>query len=150
VFTGYKIVTAYSLGGMRVRLSRDLLGRMGKLFAVWIVLVAACSPKPTAADVCKKIEASGLASGCKEEKPGGLGASATERYVFDLPSVPGKGGQVLRFDREESFSSSAFTNAAALTGPHRYGSKKALVFVQANDGLSLEDGKKLKAIVDGL
>lgn len=137
---------------MRVRLSRDLLGRMGKLFAVWIVLVAACSPKPTAADVCKKIEASGLASGCKEEKPGGLGASATERYVFDLPSVPGKGGQVLRFDREDAYTSTetSFTSAAALTGPHRYGSKKALVFVQANDGLSLEDGKKLKAIVDGL
>ena len=93
---------------MRVRLFRGLLGRMGKFFAVGIVLVAACSPKPTAADVCKKIEASGLASGCKEEKPG------------------------------------------ALTGPHRYGSRKALVFVQANDGLSLEDGKKLKAIVDGL
>ena len=82
----------------------------------------------------------------------GLSAAAVERFEFDLPSVPGKKGAVMRFDRDSFYDNTeeSYGNAATLAGPHRYGSKKALIFVQANEGLSLEDGKKLKAIVDAL
>lgn len=102
--------------------------------------------------VCKKIEAAGIGSNCREDKPGGLGAAAVERAELDLPSVPGKGGSVMRFDRESFYDSTveSYGNMAMLAGPHRYGSRKALIFVQVNEGLSLEDGKKLKAVVDAL
>lgn len=115
--------------------------------------MAACSSnKPSAMVVCQKIEAAGVGSGCREDKPGGLGAAAVERVEFDLPSVSGKKGAVMRFDREEFFSNTedVYGKMALVAGPHRYGSKKALIFVQANEGLSLEDGKKLKAVVDAL
>ncbi len=122
------------------------------IVAVAVVTLFGCSKKPTAMDACRKIEASGVGAACKEDKPGGLGAAASEKAVFDLPSVPGKTGQVLRFEKEESYvtTEGSFEKAATLAGPHRYGSKKALIFVQANEGLSLEDGKKLKAAVGAL
>lgn len=117
-----------------------------------VLALVGCSKKPTAADVCQKLTGQGLAANCHEAKPGGLGAAAVERFDFDLPSVPGKSAGVMRFDKEETFDSTvrAFEGAAVLAGPHRYGNKKALIFVQANEGLSLEEGKKLKAAVDGL
>ncbi len=122
------------------------------LAAAAAVVVGGCSSKPTAMSVCQKIEASGVGAKCHEEKPGGLGAAAVERAEFELPSVPGKGGSVLRFDREEFYTTTedSYGKLAMVAGPHRYGSKKALVFVQMNEGLSLADGKKVKAIVDGL
>lgn len=125
-----------------------------KKLAIALVLVcaAACQKPMTAMTACKRIEAAGVGANCKEGKPGGLGAAAVDAATFDLPSVPGKTAQVLHFDREEFFSSTetAYGNAALLAGPHRYGSKKTLVFVQANEGLSLEEGRKLKAVVDAL
>lgn len=123
------------------------------IFIVTLALLGlGCAKKPTAMEVCKSVEATGLGANCRAGTPAGLGAGATEKADFDLPSVPGKTGQVLRFDREETYTSteSAFAGAAALAGPHRYGSKKALVFVQANDGLSTDNGKRLKSVVDGL
>lgn len=114
---------------------------------------AADQPKrPSASEVCTKIEASGIGKRCHEVKPEGLGAAAVERFDFDLPSVPGKGGSVMRFDRESFFDNTeeSYGRMAQLAGPHRYGSKKALIFVQANEKLSLEDGRKLKVVVDGL
>lgn len=126
---------------------------MKRVICVGIVLLlAGCAKKPTAMEVCKKVEASGVGANCREGQPGGLGAAAVENAQFDLPSVAGKTGQVMRFDSEEFYANTetAYGNAAMLAGPHRYGSKKALIFVQANDGLSVENGKKLKDVVDGL
>ena len=122
------------------------------MIAVAVVVAACGSSKPTAMAVCKKLEAEGVASNCREDKPGGLGAAAVERAQFDLPSVPGEGGAIMRFDREEFYSSTedAFGKAAMLAGPHRYGSKKALIFVQMNEGASLDVGKKTKAVVEAL
>lgn len=115
-------------------------------------LASCSSSRPSASEVCAKIVAAGVASGCREAKPAGLGAAAVESVEFDLIGVPGKKGAVMRFDRESFFASTeeAFGKMAALAGPHRYGSRRALVFVQANSDLSLEDGKKIKAIVDSL
>ncbi len=120
--------------------------------AALILGLFGCGKKPTAMEVCKKREVAGVAAKCREEKPGGLAAAAVERAEFDLPSVPGKGGNVNRFDKEEAFAStsSAFEGAALLAGPHRYGSKASLIFVQMNDGASLEVGKRAKDVVDAL
>ena len=103
-------------------------------------------------DACKKLEAAGVAANCREDLPGGLGAAAVEKALFDLPSVPGKGGQVLRFEKEAYYEQTvdAFAAAALLAGPHRYGSKSKLIFVQMNDGAPLEVGKKAKEVVEGL
>lgn len=115
------------------------------------MLLLGCG-KPSAMDVCKKLEAAGVAANCRVDQPNGLGAGAAEKVAFDLPSVPTKGGAVMRFEREEVYTSteSAFTAAAALAGPHRYGSKKALIFVQMNDKAPADVGQKAKAVVDGL
>lgn len=108
--------------------------------------------KPSAMDVCKKLEVAKVASGCREDKPIGVGAAAAEKVAFDLPSVPGKGGQVLRFDKPETYKQTAdtFEKTALLAGPHRYGNEGKLIFVQFNDGASLDIGKQAKAIVEGL
>ena len=114
--------------------------------------LAGCSKKPSASEVCSKLEAEGVAAGCHEEKPLGLGAAAAERFDFSLPSVPGKSGSVYTFAKQDTFKTTvdSYERAALLAGPHRYGSEKALVFVQVNSGASLETGKKIKGIVEAL
>ena len=126
-------------------------------FALWVLIVSVSgcgllSSKPTAMDVCKKLEAEKIAAGCREDKPVGVGAAAVEKAAFDLPSVPGKTGQVLRYDKSETYKQAVdvFEKGAMLAGPHRYGNESKLIFVQMNDGASLELGKQTKAIVAGL
>jgi|SRR6185436_12141694 len=130
-----------------------MLGMKTTSVVLALLFAASCSKDaPTAMGVCQKIEAAGVAKNCKESKPGGLGAAAIERADFDLPSVAGKTGSVLRFDRESTYTSTeeAYAKAAMLAGPHRYGSKKSLIFVQMNEGLGLPEGKKVKELVDSL
>jgi hypothetical protein len=102
--------------------------------------------------VCQQLESAGVASNCRNATPGGLGAAAAEEAAFDLPSVSDHGGQVLRFDTDDAYDRTvdSFSKAAILSGPHRYGSRKARIFVQMNEGASPEIGAKAKAIVDGL
>jgi hypothetical protein len=116
------------------------------------VLLAACSKGPTAADVCKKLETDGIAKGCKQDKPQAISGRAKEKYAFDLPSVAGKTGQVLSFERDDDFQATekAFREVGMLAGTHRYGNAKARIFVQLNSDASLEVGTKTKAIVDAL
>jgi hypothetical protein len=111
-----------------------------------------CSKGPSAMDVCKQIEASGVGSGCKADTPAGLGSGAKEAVVFGLTHVSGKTGQVLKFGDDDTFTRTydAFDAAAMLAGPHRYGSKAARVFVQMNDQASAEDGAKVRGIVSAL
>lgn len=128
---------------------------MSKTLLVLMVgmVVGACGgQRPTAMATCEKIVASGVGSNCRVGKPGGLGAAASEQAEFDLLSVPGKTGQVLSFGDEAGFDATtdAYGKAAVLAGPHRYGSKKARIFVQANSGLGAAEGAKLKAVVDSL
>lgn len=117
-----------------------------------VASLSACTADISAMSVCQKLETSGIASNCKEALPGGIGANASERVSFDLPSVPGKGGQVLRFDRADLYENTAkaFEALAFLAGPHRYGSKKNLIFVQMNNNAPLEVGKKTKTLIEGL
>lgn len=126
--------------------------RAAVMVVVGMALLACSARKPSAMEVCKKLEAEGIAAKCVTDAPGGIGAAAKERVAFDLPSVPGSGGQVLAFEREDFYDSTekAFAAAAALAGRHQYGSKKALIFVQLNSETSNDVGAKAKAIVDGL
>jgi hypothetical protein len=120
--------------------------------ALMLVTVTGCSKRPSAADVCKKLEASGVAASCRTDSPNGLGAAASEKVSFDLPSVPGKTGAVFGFASADSYKSTtgAFEGAAMLAGPHRYGSEKALIFVQMNSGATPDVGGKAKAVVEAL
>lgn len=47
-----------------------------------VVLLAGCSNKPSAVEVCGKLEAAGVATKCRVSQPGGIGAAATERVEF--------------------------------------------------------------------
>lgn len=116
------------------------------------LFLVACSNKPSAPSVCQKLVETGVAANCRAGQPTGLGAAAVESAEFDLPSVPGHGGAVFRFDAEAPYDSTvaAFAKAAVLAGPHRYGSKRSLIFVQANEKLSADNGAKMKAAVDAL
>lgn len=119
---------------------------------VMLTVLVGCAKKPTAMEACKKLEIAGVASGCHESKPEGLGSAAVERAEFSLPTVPDKGGSVYRFDKEDTYTSTvtAFEKVAMLAGPHRYGSAKTLLFLQMNEGASLEVGKRAKAVMDAL
>lgn len=117
-----------------------------------LALVFGCASRPTASEVCKKIEGAGLGKNCRETSPKGLNARARHMVDFDLPSVPGKGAGVLEFEKDDDYEATvkAFEAAALLAGPHRYGNAKARIFVQANDKLGLAEGNKLRALIEGL
>jgi hypothetical protein len=102
--------------------------------------------------VCKQLEDAGIAANCRGVESTGLGAASAETYKFDLPSVPGEGGQVMRFDNVEQYNATvaSYAEMEALAGPHRYGNPEALIFVQINEGLSEADGETVKSIVDEL
>lgn len=123
--------------------------RLGLAFVV--ACLASCAKRPTAMDVCEEIVAAGAGAACRVEIPGGLGAAAVERVEFDLPSAPGRTGQVLRFDSDAAYDEAvgAYARASMLAGPHRYGSRKSRIFVQANADLDAVHGAQLAAIVTG-
>lgn len=103
-----------------------------------------CAPKITAASTCAKLEAAGVAKGCASRPPGGIGAAAKEALDFELPSVPGKGGQVLAFESEDAYKGAvkAFEAASFLAGPHRYGNDKRRIFVQLTESTPAEVGPR--------
>lgn len=125
---------------------------MNRIWIATLVTALGCSKGPSAMDVCKQIEATGVASNCRTDTPRGLGLAAKELVAFDLTNVSGKSGQVLKFADVDTYTKTvdAYDAAAMLAGPHRYGSKTARVFVQANSGLSGEDGMKIRGVVSAL
>jgi hypothetical protein len=125
---------------------------MKKFFLAGLIFLVGCSRSVSALDVCHRLEAEGVARNCREDKPGGLASAAVEAAWFDLPSVKGKTGVVYRFDRADAYENTvaAFVAVAMLAGPHRYGSAKAQIFVQMNEGAPLYVGREAKAVVDGL
>lgn len=127
---------------------------IGTAFLVLFISTAAvgCSKSPSAMSVCQQLEAGGVASNCRMGTPEGLNLAATEKADFDLPSAPGHMGSVLRFDKDETYDKTvaAYSSAAMLAGPHRYGSRATRIFVQMNSGAPENVGAKAKAIVDAL
>lgn len=123
--------------------------------AVLLIISAAalgCAKAPTAQDACSKLEAAGVAKGCREVKAEVINARAKTKYDFDLVHVPGKKGAVLDFAKDEDYEATvkAYEAAAMFAGPHRYGNPKALIFVQMNTDATLEEGKQVKALIDRL
>ncbi|MDC3985790.1 hypothetical protein [Polyangium jinanense] len=116
-----------------------------------LLLLSACT-KPTAKEAADKLVAAGVLANCTQEPPRGLNARASEYWKCELPSVPGEGAGVMTFADDDAYQTTikAFDGAAVLAGPHRYGNARARVFVQMNQGASLEVGNKAKAIVDSL
>lgn len=124
-----------------------------RLMLVLLVGLCGCQAKPTASDVCAKLEAQGVAKGCSvTAERGGLVGAAKERVNFVLAEDAEKKGQVLSFGTagELDATAKAFEAAAVLAGRHRYSSPKALIFVQMNAEASDATGAKAKAVVDGL
>jgi len=117
-----------------------------------LLALAACTPKPSASDACAKIVAAGIGTGCHEVPPLALNARANHKFDFDLVGVKGKTGGVMSFDSKDAYDATVkgFEAAAVLAGPYRYGNEKALIFAQANSGLSLADGNKLRSVIEGL
>lgn len=104
------------------------------------------------AELCQALEQAGIARGCERALPGGINARARMRYDFDLVSVPGEGGSVLSFETTDDYEAtvSAYAEVAVLAGPHRYGNRDRLVFVQLNEGAPLDVGDRVRSIVEGL
>ncbi|MFO0590324.1 MAG: hypothetical protein U0441_22470 [Polyangiaceae bacterium] len=128
-----------------------MMGMLWHLLPI-CVLAAGCGTTPAAQDVCAKLEAAGVARGCHEVKAEVINARARTKYDFDLVHVPGEGGAVLDFAKDDDYETTVkmYEAAAMFAGPHRYGNAKARVFVQMNAGASLEEGKQVKALVEGL
>jgi hypothetical protein len=122
-----------------------ILGLVGSIFML------ACTQKPTAAAICKKIESTGIGKNCSKVKPAVINARAKTKFDFDLVRVPGEKGAVLDFESDADYSATveAYAAAAMLAGPHRYGNPSTRIFIQMNSGVSLEDGNAVKALVSG-
>lgn len=110
------------------------------------------SAPPTAEQVCGALERSGIAANCTREVPAALSARARQRYDFDLVSLPGHGGAVMDFATPADFDATvaAYAEVAMLAGSHRYGNRESLIFVQMNQGASVEVGDRTRAIVEAL
>lgn len=116
------------------------------------VAAASCTKPPTAQEVCGTLESAGVAKGCHEVKAEVINARARTKYDFDLAHVPGQKGAVLDFEKAEDYEATVkmYEAAAFFAGPHRYGNPKARVFVQMNTNASIEEGKQVKALIEGL
>jgi hypothetical protein len=108
---------------------------------------SAASDGKAAIDVCHKLEAAGIAAAC--QRGDGTGDSAR----FDLTSLPGKKGMVVRLADGLTFSKYvAGVAAQPPTSPLRpyYGSPTARIVVHLANGVTPDVEDKMKAVVDGL
>jgi hypothetical protein len=116
-----------------------------------MVVLVGCSKSPTAMSVCKQLEAGGVASSCHPGTKDALSLGAAEKVEFDLPSVPSKTGQVLRFDSDEQYDKTVESfGKLRLAGPHRYASRATRIFVHVDSEVPAEVGTKAKAVVEAL
>jgi hypothetical protein len=109
----------------------------------------------SAGDVCHQLEAAGVAAKCQAGSKGDLGVigrPASEYVTFDLPAVPGKAGKVLLFRNAAAYEEAVkgFEAASFLVGPYRYGSSKALIYVELNKAAPADVGAKAASVVSAL
>jgi hypothetical protein len=99
-------------------------------FFVVVVGLVACKSSPAASAVCAKLEADGVAQGCKAEPPGGIGAAASERFTFTVPGRPGRAAPVRLAGRADlraaqrghagsSRGEDAYDRRSTVKGPNR-------------------------------
>lgn len=126
---------------------------LGVLAVGCVVLVASGgSGKPTAREVCEKLVEQGIARNCRSATPRGMSASARDRYDFSLASLPSRTGTALTMSSRADYDRvvDLYRATAILTGPHRYGSARALVFVTLDEKASTSVGNRTRDVVDGL
>lgn len=100
-----------------------------------------------AMEVCKKLEAAGLATKCLPVPGTG------ERARFELPSLPGRSGLVVRLTDALMFSKYVAGMAAQpQASPLRpyYGSPNARIVVHLTSGVTPEVEQQMKTVVDAL
>lgn len=105
---------------------------------------------PSALDACHKLARDGVAQNCRVDSPGGLQLAAREVVLFDLR---GSGtGAVLTFDDVERYDRTVkvYDDMAAMVGPHRYGNRQRLVFVQMNMHAPRSDADAVANVLEGL
>ena len=132
---------------------------MGKILLYCLMMTASatawgCSSTPKAMDVCKKLEAAGVAANCQEKPaPSGPAAIAKERVIFDIPKIATElPGEVMTFNEDRDYLNTVKTYNALGTynGMHRHGSAKRRVFVAIDGAAPPELAEKAKQVVDAL
>lgn len=97
-------------------------------------------------DVCHKLEAAGVAAKCRA-------GTAGESSQFDIASLPGKTGSVVRLPDDAMYGKYlAGATASPATSPLRpfFGSSSARAVVHLSRGVSPDTEKKTKATVDAI
>jgi hypothetical protein len=121
----------------------------------WCVgaILVGCSGQPSALEVCKKLEAAGIAENCREGQKYGASAIAKEKAEFDLPKIPtNRPSEVLTFNQDREFLNTVktYNEFGTHNGMHRYGNSNRRVFVAIHEDAPAELADKAEKIVDGL
>lgn len=124
------------------------------LFALLLLGCNAAEPV-TAQEVFDRFVAAGLDVTAEEpeETTGGMmPKSFKERFLFSVPEVAPRGGQILVCDTKRNCDALvAYLGAwLAVVGPYVYQSPSGLVVVQINSGLTPDHAARFEAIVKAL
>ena len=120
------------------------------------LLLTACSPSapPTAQDVLAKITESGvqindITPGTRDPNSP-LPNSYQEHYVFSIPEIAPKGGQIFICDTSKNCDAlyAYFESLSALGGPYYYQSPNGLIVAQLNSGLSANTAGQIESIIN--
>jgi hypothetical protein len=145
---------AASLGkGVRLTIECDCEGLDGNVilrkcgFGTPATAASASAPRDGkgAMDVCKKLEAAGVAAKCR------AGEGAGERARFDIASLPGKSGMVVRLADDALYGKYVAGLVAQPEGsplkPY-YGAPRLRIVVHLTPGVTKETEDQMKAALD--
>ena len=111
-----------------------------------------CAGTPKAMQVCKELEAAGVAVNCQEKPaPSGPAAIAKERVVFDIPKIATElPGEVLTFNENRDYLNTVktYNQLGTYNGMHRHGSAERRLFVAIDGAAPPELAEKAKQAVD--
>jgi len=123
---------------------------------MWLSVVAilpGCGGQPSAMEVCKKLEAAGIAENCREGQKTGASAIAKEKAEFDVPKLAAnRPSEVLTFNQDREFLNTVktYNELGTHNGMHRYGNANRRVFVAIHEDAAAELADKAQKIVDEL
>lgn len=116
------------------------------------LLCAACGSRPAAMDVCRKLEAAGVASGCKETAPTGVYSAAKQVAEFEVAGLTGLKGRALTFAQSATYDNTvrSYTELGSRSADHRAGNRKRLVFVTLPEQALAEIAEKAEKVLNEL
>jgi len=116
------------------------------------LLCVACSSHPSAMDVCRKLEAAGVASGCKEGNATGVYSAAKQVAEFEVVGLTGLKGFALTFAQSATYDNTvrSYTELGSRSADHRAGNRKRLVFVTLPEQASADLSEKAEKVVGEL